>query len=131
MEDVAKLIVGAWRHVHSIIVDADGKKQYPFGEDAIGYIYYSDTGIMAVQISRKARAKAEDAGRLKHNYLAYFGRYEIDPERQVVRHFVEGQLFPGNHPAVLERKYQFDGDLMSLRPVDRTNQEILWQRVRL
>ena len=130
MEDVAKLIVGAWRLVHSVIIDADGKKEYPFGEDAIGYIYYSDTGIMAVQISRKARAEVKDPAQLKHDYLAYFGRYEIDTDQQVVRHFVEGQLFPGSHPAVLERKYRFDGDLMSLRPVDRPNQEILWQRVR-
>ena len=130
MEDIAKLIVGTWRLVHSIIIDADGKKEYPFGEDAIGYIYYSDTGIMAVQISRKSRAEVKELSGLKHDYLAYFGRYEIDPDQQVVRHFVEGQLFPGDHPAVLERKYRFDGDLMSLRPVDRTNQEILWQRVR-
>ena len=130
MEDVANLIVGAWRLVHSIIINGDGKKRYPFGEDAIGYICYSDTGIMAVQISRKSRAEVKGPSRLKHDYLAYFGRYEIDPEKQVVRHLVEGQLFPGNHPAVLERKCRFEGDLMSLRPVDRSNQEILWQRVR-
>lgn len=130
MEDVAKLIVGAWRLVHSVITDADGKKEYPLGEGPLGYIYYSDTGIMAVQISRKVRTEIKDPAQLKQDYLAYFGRYEIDTGRQVVRHFVEGQLFPGTHPAVLERKYRFDGDLMSLRPVDRTNQEILWQRVR-
>ncbi len=130
MEDVTKLIVGAWRLVHSIIINGDGKKRYPFGEDAIGYIYYSDTGIMAVQISRKVRAAVKELSRLKHDYLAYFGRYEIDPDRQVVRHLVEGQLFPGDHLGVLERNYRFEGDLMSLRPVDRTNQEILWQRVR-
>jgi hypothetical protein len=130
MEDVAKLIVGAWRLVHSIIINADGNQQFPFGEDAIGYICYSDTGIMAVQISRKSRAGVKDAARLQRDYLAYFGRYEIDIDRQVVRHLLEGQLFPGNHPAVLERKYRFDGDLMSLRPVDRANQEIVWQRVR-
>jgi hypothetical protein len=130
MEDVGELIIGAWRLVHSVIIDKTGKKKYPFGEDAIGYICYSDTGIMAVQISRKSRAEARDPSSLMDDYLAYFGRYEVDTGRQVVRHFVEGQLFPGNHPAVLERKYRFDGDLMSLRPVDRTNQEILWQRVR-
>ena len=130
MEDIAKLIVGAWRHVHSVIINADGKKEYPFGEDAIGYIWYSDTGVMAVQISRKSRAEVKDPESLKHDYLAYFGRYEIDTQKQVVRHFVEGELFPGGHPAVLERKYRFDGDLMSLRPVDRPNYEILWQRVR-
>ena len=116
--------------VHSIIIKADGKKQYPFGEDPIGYIYYSDTGIMAVQISRKSRAEVKELSRLKHDYLAYFGRYEIDTDRQVVRHLVEGELFPGGHPEVKERRYRFEGDLMSLRPVDKTNQEILWQRVR-
>ena len=130
MEDVAKLIVGAWQLVYSVISDVNGKKEYPFGEDAIGYVCYSDTGIMAVQISRKIRTEVKDASGFKHDYLAYFGRYEVDTAKQVVRHFVEGELFPGDHPAVLERKYRFEGDLMSLRPVDRSNQEILWQRVR-
>ena len=130
MEDITKLIVGAWRLVHSLSIDSDGSKEYPFGDDAIGYITYSDTGIMTVQISRRSRDEANALSHLKHDYLAYFGRYEIDTEKQVVRHFVEGQLFPGEHPEVLERKYRFEGDLMSLKPVDGTNREILWQRVR-
>ena len=85
---------------------------------------------MAVHISRKFRDETKDLSRLKHDYLAYFGTYEIDTEKRVVRHFVEGQLIPGEHPRVLEREYRFDGDLMSLKPVDGTNREILWQRVR-
>jgi hypothetical protein len=129
MEDVAKKIIGMWRLVHSVSINADGGKEYPYGEDAIGYIYYSDSGIMAVHISRKSRSEANDVSHIKHDYLAYFGRYEIDTEKQVVRHFVEGQLFPGEHPEILVREYQFDGDLMSLKPMDGTNREILWQRV--
>ncbi len=127
-QNVSKLIVGTWRLVHSMIINADGKKEYPYGEDAIGYICYSSTGVMAVQISRKSRTGVKDPASLKHDYLAYFGRYETDADRQVVRHFVEGQLFPG--PVVRERKYRFDGDFMLLVPVDRANREILWQRVR-
>ncbi|MGA8831833.1 MAG: lipocalin-like domain-containing protein [Desulfomonilaceae bacterium] len=130
MEDVTKLIVGTWRLVHSITVSSDGEKEYPYGKDAIGYIHYSDTGVMAVQISRKNRGKIEDFSLFEHDYLAYFGSFEIDAEQQVVRHFVEGQIFPGQHTEVLVRKYMFDGDLMSLKPVDGTNREILWQRVR-
>ena len=130
MEDVVKLIVGAWRLVHSVVINEDDTKEYPFGDDAIGYICYSDTGIMAVQISRKSRTEAKEVSRMKCDYLAYFGRYEIDTEKQVVRHFVEGQLFPGDHSDVLERKYRFDGNLLSLKTVDDTNREILWQRVR-
>ncbi len=130
MKDIIRLIVGTWRLVHSISITPDGKKEYPFGEDAVGYIHYSDTGIMAVQISRNSRSKAKDLTQLKRDYLAYFGRYEIDTEKQVVRHFVEGQLFSDDHPGVLERKYRFDGDFMLLKPVDGTNREILWQRVK-
>jgi hypothetical protein len=130
MEDITERIVGTWRLVHSISIDSDGRVEYPYGEDAIGYIIYSDTGVMAVQISRKSRGVAGDLSGSKRDYMAYFGRYEIDTEKQVVRHFVEGQLFPGQHPEVLERKYRFDGDLMSLVPADKTHREILWQRVR-
>jgi catechol 1,2-dioxygenase len=129
MENITKLISGTWRLVHSIRIDAGGKKEYPYGEDAVGYIHYSDSGIMAVQISVKARGEVKDLAQLKHEYLAYFGRYEIDTKKRVVRHFVEGQLFPGDHPGVLEREYRFYDDFMSLKPVDGTNREILWQRV--
>jgi hypothetical protein len=129
MEDVKKLILGTWRLVHSVSINTNGDKEYPYGKDAIGYIYYGDTGVMAVQISRKSREEGRDVSPVEHDYLAYFGRYEIDVESGVVRHFVEGQLFPGEHPEVLVRKYRFDRDIMSLKPVDGTNREILWQRV--
>jgi catechol 1,2-dioxygenase len=130
MEDVRKLIVGVWQLVHAVSIDSDGRKEYPYGEDAIGYIYYSDTGIMGVQISRKSREEDLSFSHLECDYLAYFGRYEIDTEKQVVQHFVEGQLFPSELPEILVRKYRFDGDLLSLRLVDGTNREVLWRRVR-
>ncbi len=48
MEDVAKLIVGTWRLVHSIIINADGKKEdiyiiityYIIGRGNVCYLYY-------------------------------------------------------------------------------------------
>jgi hypothetical protein len=129
MENLVELIVGTWRLVHSVSINADGEEEYRFGEDAIGYLCYSDTGIMAAQISRKSRKERQDPSHIAHDYLAYFGTYEIDVDKQVVRHFVEGQVVPGQHPDVVERKYQCDGNLLSLRPVDGSNREILWQRV--
>ena len=129
MENIAKVIIGTWRLVHSISINSKGETEYPYGEDAIGYIYYSNSGVMAVQISKKSRSEVSDPSNLIHEYLAYFGRYEIDRDRQVVRHLLEGELFPGGHSKILERRYRFEGDLMSLKPVDGTNREILWQRV--
>src|SRR5271163_1799902 len=129
MENVSKMFIGTWRLVHSLSVNSKGEKEYPYGEDAIGYIYYSDSGIMGVQISRKSRTDVGDPSNLIHEYLAYFGRYEIDADRKVVRHLLEGELLPGGHSKIQERRYRFEGDLMSLKPLDGSNREILWQRV--
>ncbi|HTU89391.1 MAG TPA: lipocalin-like domain-containing protein [Gemmataceae bacterium] len=127
--DARKEIVGVWRLVHSVEFTPDGGTHYPFGEDAIGYIIYTESGLMAVQISRKQRSHSDSASSLG-DYLAYFGRYEVDTEKELVRHVLEGQLIPGGHPAVVERKYRFYDDKLSLRPWnDGTDREILWQRL--
>ena len=127
--DPRNAFLGAWRLVHSVEYGPGGEKHYPFGEDAIGYIMYNESGVMAVQITRRGRPTA---GRNpvvgKKDCLAYFGRYELDVQNEVVRHLLEGELFPG-HAEDLERKYHFFDEKLSLKPLDGTNREILWQRV--
>jgi hypothetical protein len=127
--DARKEFVGTWRLVHSVEFMDDGRTHYPFGEDAIGYIVYSESGVMAVQIARKTQSSGQSEKPVgPTDYLAYFGRYEIDADNGLVRHFLEGQLFPGGHPDTLERKYRFFDDKLSLKPWDGTNREILWRR---
>jgi hypothetical protein len=124
-----ELIIGTWRLVHSVEFQPDGQKHYPFGEDAVGYIVYTNAGVMSVQISRRQRSQAVSGSSIKEDYLAYFGHYEVDLKNQMVIHLLEGQLLPGSHPERLERKYRFYDDKLSLKPHDGTNREILWQRV--
>jgi hypothetical protein len=127
--DPRKAFLGTWRLVHSVEYEPDGKRHYPFGKDAIGYIMYSESGVMAVQISRRGRPTVGPNPVVgKQEYLAYFGRYELDVQNAVVRHLLEGELFPG-HTEDLERKYHFFDEKLSLKPLDGTNREILWQRV--
>jgi hypothetical protein len=128
--DPRKAFVGAWRLVHSVEYGSGGERYYPFGEDAIGYIMYSESGVMAVQITRSGRPTAGPNPVVgKKDYLAYFGRYELEVQNAVVRHLLEGELFPGHHAEDLERKYHFFDEKLSLKPLDGTNREILWQRV--
>jgi catechol 1,2-dioxygenase len=139
MIDVKQKIIGTWKLVYSVEIDSDGNKFYPFGEDAIGYIIYDVFNRMSVQICRKNRKLFNAANftgvepgelqRLPQDYLAYFGRYEIDTEKQIVRHFVDGHLFPNEIGKILERKYHFFNDNMSLKPWDGTNREILWEKI--
>jgi hypothetical protein len=114
---------------HSVEYGPGGEQHYPFGEDAIGYIIYSGSGVMAVQISRRSRPTVGPNPVVgKKDYLAYFERYELDVQNAVVRHLLEGELFPG-HAEDLERKYHFFDEKLSLKPLDGTNREILCQRV--
>jgi hypothetical protein len=127
--DARKEIVGTWRLVHSVEFMEDGRKHYPFGQDAVGYIVYSESGVMAVQITRKTRSRDHSEYLVgPSDYLAYFGRYEIDTDNELVRHILEAQLFPGHHSNTLERKYRFFDDKLSPKPWDGTDREILWQR---
>jgi Lipocalin-like domain len=117
-------LLGVWKLVHSKSTSDDGKESFPLGSDAVGYIHYSETGVMAVQISRKnhgVEVKSSD-------YLAYFGRYEIDQQRCVIKHFLEGQLFTGQFASLEERRYELKGNQLSLRPVGHSKHEILWER---
>jgi Lipocalin-like domain len=128
--DARQLIIGTWRLVHSVEFHPGGRRHYPFGEDAIGYMIYTGVGVMSVQISRR-RTEAVSDSSVSADYLAYFGHYELDLENELVIHLLEGQLSPGSHPDRLERKYRFYDDKLSLKPHDGTNREILWQRVKL
>ena len=103
--------------VHYVEFRHGGAVHYPFGQDAVGCISYSVSGVMAVQMSRRQRANTPEGGLL--DYLAYFGRFEVDTEKQLVRHLLEGQVTPGRHPEMLERKFRFYEDKLALGPVRR------------
>jgi hypothetical protein len=127
--DPRKAILGTWRLVHAVEFGAGGEKRYPLGEDAIGCIIYTEAGMMAVQIGRRARAPMRPTAVVDHNgYLAYFGRYWLDTENALIHHQLEQQLFPGTYPDDLKRKYRFFDDKLLLEPLDEKDHEILWQR---
>lgn len=90
--DPKRAILGAWRLVHSVEVGPGGERSYPFEEDAIGYIIYAESGVMAVQISRRVRAPAGPEPIVgKKDYLAcrrswpnagLQGLYRLSPSNQ-------------------------------------------------
>jgi len=47
--------VGTWQLVSSEFRRSDGTIIYPFGQDAVGNIYYDATGYIAAQLMRSDR----------------------------------------------------------------------------
>jgi catechol 1,2-dioxygenase len=141
MNKINQKFIGTWMLVYSVEIDSSEKKFYPFGEDAIGYIMYDASNKMAVQICRKERklygsksfasSSPQELSLIPKDYLAYFGSYEIDTEKEIIRHFADGHLFPNNVGQALERKYHFFDNKMSLKPCDGTNREILWKKINI
>ena len=137
-------LVGTWRLMSWENRDvADGRVDYPLGEDAMGYIMYGQDGFMSVAIARPDRptfsagdllgGSAGERARAAETYVSYCGTYEFRGETVV--HFVELSLFPNWVGAEQERLIEVSGDrlILSTRPillggVQRTA-HLIWEAV--
>ena len=105
------------------------------GSRPTGYIYY-DVGHMAVQIQPDRKrpswsgraATPDELSEAARGYTAYFGTWSVDEKARTVTHHREGAL---NLDVVdYVRAYAFDGNRLSLAPVDRPGLVLIWERVR-
>jgi hypothetical protein len=128
--------IGAWRLLSFEERGPDGSVTHPYGDDPIGFLVYDPSGRMSVQIMRRDRpalsgdpqhASPDEIKSAVEGFTAFFGAYEIDEARQVVIHHVEGHLLPNSVGKNLERRFEFSGDRLILRPTD--NRTIVWLRV--
>ena len=137
--EIQKRLVGNWRLVSFVNIDEKGVER-PGGYDA-GRIVYDAHGNMAAQLMRNGRARlstpsteAERAAAYS-GYIAYYGRYEIEPSAARITHKVEGSTNPNWVPTDLVRYYRFaDNDnrmMLSLKNADgRITGTLTWERLR-
>jgi len=119
--EVARRLIGAWRYAGTTI---DGQPRTD-RTNPCGIIIYDRSGHMAVQIM-PGREQVPTAPPTA--FICYFGTWSLDERAGTVTHHRQGDLrADGEVDAV--RKYEFVGDRLILRPVDRV-QEIMWERIR-
>ena len=85
---MSAIIEGTWKLKSFELAKANGEIEYPFGQDAMGYIIYSPTGHFSVQYMAKEQLGKSPKG------ISYFGHYEYNREKNYVVHHVECSLFP-------------------------------------
>jgi hypothetical protein len=127
--------VGTWLLVSQQNEYPDGRSLPARGEAPAGILMYDAAGNMAVQLMRTDdRAGAyTDLASLEtamNGFHAYFGRYEIQPDRGVIVHHVRGSGFPGYMGTSQVRHYSFSGDHLTLRAESAGGvwRVLVWQR---
>jgi hypothetical protein len=100
--NLAKEIVGSWRLVSYEDRDANGSVVYPYGRSPTGLLIYDANGNMAVQIMKQPppdvssddweKFTPAEKVALWDGYVAYFGRYEVDAQKNIVTHLPEADL---------------------------------------
>ncbi|HKV69982.1 MAG TPA: lipocalin-like domain-containing protein [Gemmatimonadales bacterium] len=136
-------LIGTWTLVAWELRGENGDGEFPFGEDAIGFLFYSPDGYMSVTIMRNNRTKfaSEDImdgsigekARAAETYLAYCGRYEIRGDSVI--HHTAASLFPNRTGADQKRIVEVAGDrlILSTPPVQiggrRRVSRLVWKRV--
>lgn len=129
--------VGTWKLISVEDHGPDGGTVQPYGRDPVGILVYDATGHMSVQIMRHDRvalsAEIENAGSEEiksavEGFTAFFGTYEVDADRHIVTHNVEGHLAPNSVGKALTRSFEFLGDLLILRP--NPTRTVTWKRIR-
>lgn len=117
-------LVGSWQLVSYEDRDANGAIVHPYGKNPLGLLIYDSTGHMSVQIMKTPppdvasndwdRFTVSEKVALYDGYVAYFGKYEIDPRRQVITHLPVAdlsRLYIGRRE---ERHYELTGDRLVL-----------------
>lgn len=137
--------VGTWQLLSWKNVDEEGNITYPFGEDAIGYVLYSEDGYMSTNLMRANRPNfetddvlggtTEERARAEKTYVAYCGEYEINDNKVI--HHIKASLFPNWVGRNQERFFEFKNEQLTLStpliPIGGKKQRayLIWKRASL
>lgn len=135
--------VGTWRLLSYEVRRTDGEVRYPWGQDPVGFLMYSEEGYVSVAMmsANRPRFAAKDIRRgtteekvaAVDTYISYCGRYEVQGD--TIIHHVEVCLFPNWIGNDQKRTFEFDGDrlLLSTEPIAVGEMQwtghLIWERV--
>ncbi len=139
----ANPLIGTWRLISWENRSIDGQISYPLGQDAVGYIMYTQDGYMCVAIMRPHRtpfaagdllgASLAEKAHAAQTYVSYCGQYEFRGD--VVIHHVELSFFPNWVGVDQERLVELTGNRLTLstRPLvlggRQQTAHLIWERV--
>ena len=139
----ARQLIGTWRLVATEQPRADGtvRPEVGLGPRGVGYITYSDTGVVCAFLSNPDRPKwkipsAPTEAELRSaidGMVSYCGTYEVNEAEGYVVHHVQMDKVPNAAGTDRKRYFTLSGNRLVLRPSPLpdgiTEWHIEWERV--
>ena len=139
---IREQLIGTWRLISVCAIrQSDGEVKHPFGKRSVGQLMYDSIGNMSVVIMRPERPRSSindkfqaTTGEIKsafEGFEAYFGAYEIDDEKEVVIHHIEGSSFPNWEGTAQTRFVELSGNQLTLKtpPLPYRDATFTWKLV--
>lgn len=136
-------LLGTWSLISWENKSLEGQVSYPFGQEVIGYLTYTQDGYMFVALMPRHRANfasgdllrgsTEEKVKAAETYISYCGRYEFQGDKVI--HHVELSLFPNWAGVDQERLIELAGNrlILSTRPMLFEGRQqiarLVWERV--
>ena len=136
-------VVGTYQIVGRRTKDADGNWRAVEGFNSVGYITYSETGHMGVNVMPKGRTPFADtqptpqeAQAALEGYSAYYGPFSTheDEDGKYLIHHRRATINPSGELDA-KRYYEFEGDRLTLTPAAadgskrHATRQVVWQRL--
>lgn len=98
-----------------------------------GYILYDEKDNMAVHLTTSGYQDTDmrfpnftdtlsiEALKYLTNSYVYFAKYSVDKDKRVVKHARISHSNPGEWDAVVQRRFTFKGDTLTLEPLEEKN----------
>jgi hypothetical protein len=147
-EQLKQRLIGSYKLISYTSYDQNGvASKLPY---AAGQISYDAANRMSAQLMRDPAATPQtDAGRgggagaggtatgrggggNNNGYIAYFGHYEIDAEKGIVTHHVEGSVSANMLGQAMPRYFEFSPDgaslFLTVKSGERVTGRLQWDR---
>jgi hypothetical protein len=132
-----KNVIGSWKLI-KFEMKTNDNISYPYGENPLGYLIYSENGFMAVLISKDNRnnisaenitkISEEEKIQLADGFIGYIGKYEVLNNKIV--HHVKLSFIPNWMGMPLERFCEFyKGNLILETPSEEIDGSIYASRL--
>jgi lipocalin-like protein len=127
--------VGAWE-LASIESKTDSgeweEASLPMTGSPVGMIMYDDLGNMSVHITGSPRGveSPPELPEIVNGYVAYYARYEVDPDAGTVTHHRRGHINPDLADLSVVRYFRFEGDTLTLTVAPERTLRLNWVRKR-